>query len=276
MLPTTPSAGNVVAGATYAAKAGRAVLRDPREGVLRVADVLADRRERRRRPFAYEADADWHRSLHSLCGLSWPCSVEGDFRRLWAALVEEMNARGLVLGRASFGGWDDGGPALALAAYCLARALRPDKIVETGVAHGVTTRFLLEALEHERAGRLWSIDLPPLVESRLEPEIAVLVPPERRERWTLCLGSSRRRLPGLLERLGSIGLFLHDSLHTERNVRFELAHAWGALQPGGALVVDDVDYNPGFAGFARATADGSSLVAAHDDGRRLFGVILKD
>jgi hypothetical protein len=123
---------------------------------------------------------------------------------------------------------------------------------------------------------LWRIDLPPLVESRLEPEIAVAVPQERRERWTLCLGSSRRRLPGLLDRLGSIGLFVHDSLHTERNVRFELDHAWGALQPGGALVVDDVDYNPGFAGFASATVDGSSLVAAHDDGRRLFGVILKD
>src|SRR5436305_587133 len=242
MLPTTSSARSVVAGAAYAAKAGRAVLRDPREGVLRVADVLADRRERRRRPFAYEADEDWHHSLHSLCGLSWPCSAEPEFRRLWSALVEEMHARGLVLGRASFGGWDDGGPALALAAYCLARSLRPDKIVETGVAHGVTTRFLLEALERERAGRLWSIDLPPLVETRLETEIAVAAPPERRERWTLCLGSSRRRLPALLEPLGSIGLFVHDSLHTERNLRFELAHALRALQPGGPLVVDDLGY----------------------------------
>src|SRR5436190_11460970 len=152
MPQTTPSAGTLIAGVAYAAKAGRAVLRDPHEGLLRAADVLADRTERRRRPFAYEADADWHRSLHAHLGSPWPCRVEPEFRRRWAALVDEMSARGLAVGRATFGGWDDGGPALALAAYCLARTLRPEKVVETGVARGVTTRLLLEALERESTG----------------------------------------------------------------------------------------------------------------------------
>ena len=36
------------------------------------------------------------------------------------------------------------------------------KVVETGVAHGVTSRFILEALERNGRGFLWSIDLPPL------------------------------------------------------------------------------------------------------------------
>src|SRR5213076_1825188 len=53
-------------------------------------------RRRRLRPFAYEADADWHRSLHAHLGSPWPCRVEPEFRRRWAALVDEMSARGLA------------------------------------------------------------------------------------------------------------------------------------------------------------------------------------
>ncbi len=40
--------------------------------------------------------------------------------------------------------------------------LRPKKVVETGVAHGVTSRFILEALKRSGDGYLWSIDLLPL------------------------------------------------------------------------------------------------------------------
>ena len=39
----------------------------------------------------------------------------------------------------------------------------------------------------------------------------------------------------LLSRLGQIDVFIHDSLHSERNV--ELDRVWEALLPGGAIVV---------------------------------------
>jgi hypothetical protein len=35
-----------------------------------------------------------------------------------------------------------------------------EKVVETGVAHGVTSRFILEALSRNGDSHLWSIDLP--------------------------------------------------------------------------------------------------------------------
>jgi hypothetical protein len=38
--------------------------------------------------------------------------------------------------------------------------LRPDTVVETGVAHGVTSRVIREGLERNRSGHLWSVDLP--------------------------------------------------------------------------------------------------------------------
>jgi hypothetical protein len=97
-------------------------------------------------------------------------------------------------------------------------------------------------------------------------------------------GLSRRRLPGLLSQLGQIDLFIHDSLHTERNVRFELDQAWKVLKAGGALVIDDIDMNWGFDSFTKTFSGYQSMICEaeplHPDTRRfnkkgLFGIILK-
>ncbi|PYU17810.1 MAG: hypothetical protein DMG32_27220, partial [Acidobacteria bacterium] len=72
----------------------------------------------------------------------------------------------------------------------------------------------------------------------------------------------RRRLPGLLASLESIDLFLHDSIHTEYNTRFELEQAWSVLSPGGVLVADDIDLNWGWHNFARAHSDHSFFVCS--------------
>ena len=91
--------------------------------------------------------------------------------------------------------------------------------------------LLLEALADNGGGRLWSIDLPPLLEHppvRSGPRAG---PPS--DRWTLLRGSSRRMLGGLVAGLGRIELFVHDSMHTTRNVRFELERVWPALARGG-------------------------------------------
>lgn len=102
------------------------------------------------------------------------------------------------------------------------------------------------------------------------------MPESRRARWTYIEGSSRRRLPGLLPQLDEIDLFVHDSMHTARNLRFELDHTWAALRPGGALLADDVDRNDGFHSFTETFAGLQSMIARHDDGRGLFGIILKE
>jgi hypothetical protein len=43
---------------------------------------------------------------------------------------------------ASFQFWNDGDAGLARAIWCLTRHLMPKKVVETGVAHGVTSRHI--------------------------------------------------------------------------------------------------------------------------------------
>src|SRR5208337_3105475 len=196
---------------------------------------------------------------------------------------ESLSATGLSLGPMSFAHHNDGDAGLVRAAWCVTRHICPERVVETGVAHGITSRFILEALQQNGAGHLWSIDLPPLSPG-LRRQVGVAVGPGFSDRWTYIRGSSRRRLPGLLTQLGQIDLFIHDSLHTERNVRFELDQAWAVLRPGGALIVDDIDINWGFHSFNETFAGLPYLICEAEplrpDYRRfnekgLFGIVLK-
>jgi hypothetical protein len=198
-------------------------------------------------------------------------------------VIRELQAKGIRPGPESFQSWNDGDAGLVRAIWCLIRHMRPKKIVETGVAHGVTSRCILEALARNGDGHLWSIDLPPM-ESHWRKQVAAAVGDGHADRWSYIEGSSRRRLPELLSRLGQIDLFVHDSLHSERNVRFELDRAWVASGPNAAIVVDDVDANWGFRSFTEAFPGQRSIICEaeplYPDLRRFnhkgqFGVVLK-
>ena len=202
---------------------------------------------------------------------------------VWHQVIGELEAKGIRTGPESFQWWNDGDAGFVRAIWCLTRHLRPKNVVETGVAHGVTSRFILEALKRNGDGHLWSIDLPPL-ERFWRGEIGIAVGSGHSDRWTYIRGSSRRRLPGLLRERGQIDLFVHDSRHSERNVRFELDRIWPTLGPKGAVVVDDIDANWGFQSFTQTIPDQQSLICEAEplrpDLRRfnkkgLFGIILK-
>jgi len=257
---------------------------DPLQVLTNISDVYVAQREQRRPPCSYESDESWERRLHEYLGLAWPCQLTSEFWDIWPEVIKELEAKGIKAGPESFGSWNDGDAGLVRAIWCLVRHLKPNKIVETGVAHGVTSRVILEALKRNGAGYLWSIDLPP-IEKAWQKQVGAAVGDRYADQWSYIKGSSRRRLPGLLSRLGEIDLFIHDSLHSERNVRFELDRAWPALRPGGALVVDDVDANWGFRSFTQTFSDHQSMICEaeplHPDLRRfnkkgLFGIILKE
>ena len=138
-------------------------------------------------------------------------------------------------------------------AYVLCRGLRPDTVVETGVAYGSLTTYLLTALEANKRGVLHSIDLPSIMD-RNARSVGRFVPQELRARWTLHLGASRRVLPKVLKEIGPLGLFVHDSLHTKRNMAWEFATATPHLAPPAAVLSDDVESNHAFENWARKTA----------------------
>lgn len=262
----------------YIARALRGSVSEPRDAIERVMEKTAARWERVRRPISRPnilADKDWECQLHEMVGAQWPCADAEAFADTWAKVEATMAQHGLRVGRRNYGGDDDADSGLARALWCLVHHLHPKEVVETGVAHGVSSRVILEALERTGGGRLSSIDLPWMTIPERRDEVAVAIPKGLRESWLFLEGTSRRRLPPLLRRKVQIDLFLHDSIHSTRNVYWELMTAWRALRPGGVVVVDDVDFNWGFDLFLEAGDDRQPLYCIADDRQRLFAIARK-
>jgi hypothetical protein len=138
--------------------------------------------------------------------------------------------------------------------YALVRALGPEHVVETGVSSGVSSAHLLLALERNGHGKLHSIDSPvqQLGPSLEEKESPVALPPGRHpgwavpeeltQHWDLRIGRSQEELPPLSAGLPSIGLFLHDSLHTPAHLTFELTTIQPKLVPGAIVLADNTEW----------------------------------
>ncbi len=254
--------------------AARLLVSEPGDAFDRVAGRVRRLRTGGAVPiYSYEADPEWERHLHERLGRPWPCAEAEEFGALWSEIERLLREKGLTTGRGAYGGWDDGDPGFARAVWCLTRHLRAEKVIETGVARGITSRVILEALEREQIGHLSSIDLPAL-DASIHEQIGAAVPSGLRERWTYVTGTSRRRLPALLAQLGEIDLFVHDSSHTTRNTTFELERAWNAMGRG-ALVADDIERNEAFGRFTRSHPDVPAFIAAADDAGAQFGILLK-
>lgn len=164
-------------------------------------------------------------------------------------------------------------PTLARCLYVLCRALTPTVVVETGVANGMSSAFILQALRVNRHGTLHSIDLP--LPGKNPGMIGVLIPNELRSRWHLHLGSSRRALPHIV-RGHIVDIFVHDSLHTYRNMRREFDVAWPRIRPGGVLVSDDVDGNPAFDELRLRGPRYWQVIRQERKPDALFGIAVKD
>jgi predicted O-methyltransferase YrrM len=134
---------------------------------------------------------------------------------------------------------------MARLCYLACRLIKPETVVETGVAYGVSSAFILRALEMNGQGMLFSVDLPPL-RRKYERFWGIAVPDELRGRWRLHRGTSASVLPRLFKANPTIDLFVHDSLHTHRNMRREFDAVWPHLREGGLLLADDVERNRAF------------------------------
>jgi hypothetical protein len=273
-LPPLPP--SIAGRMSHLRRIARSLAYDPREGVEEAWEDLLQRFEHGAPEIDAVASPQWEERLHSWLGAPWPCPQRDELDAVWKDTQERLREHGLGGGRGAYGGWDDGDQALARAVWCMVAHVRAQRVLETGVARGITSRAVLERLARDGDGRLWSIDLPAISHEGWAGELGVAVPAELRERWTLVEGSSRRRLRGVLRKLESVDLFVHDSLHSERNVRFELDCVWPAVRAGGGVVVDDVHMNAGFHTWTSRARGARSMVCAADDGRALFAVVVKE
>jgi predicted O-methyltransferase YrrM len=138
--------------------------------------------------------------------------------------------------------------------YAVVRAFQPRIVVETGVANGVSSAYILLALQANGRGTLYSIGLHDPQYLPAGKALGWIVPQELRSTWKLLVGDSRTILPGLLDEIGSTDIFIHDSLHTYEHMLWEYRRAYPHLPSGGLLFSDDAKWNSAFPEFALEVA----------------------
>ena len=151
-----------------------------------------------------------------------------------------------------------------LALYVLCRALKPTVVVETGVASGMSSSYLLRALDKNGKGKLYSIDVPwhtvtqnwkphfseeTLTAMPIEKTSGWIIPDFIRSRWELIIGKSTEKLPQLLNNVGPVDVFFHDSEHTYDNMFWEFKTVWPALKKGGILLAHNIEATNAFVDF---------------------------
>ena len=157
--------------------------------------------------------------------------------------------------------------------YVVCRALRPEMVVETGTAYGVTSAYILQAIADNRRGRLISIDLPPLGNDA-DRYVGILVPDALRQYWKLVRGTSRQHLDSILRSVGSVDMFVHDSLHTRRTMMAEFMTIGRFIRQPGVIVADDIHENAAFATFVARSRPSYSAAILQNKQKRMTGLAL--
>lgn len=135
--------------------------------------------------------------------------------------------------------------------YTLVRLTRPKTMIESGVASGISSAFMLLGAADNGAGALHSIDLPVwrkkgrggepwAIPSGLASGWAV--PEELRAGWDLRLGRSEDLLKSLLEKIGGLDFYCHDSPVDSKHFEFEMKVIRRHLRPGSVVIADNTDW----------------------------------
>jgi predicted O-methyltransferase YrrM len=269
------SGNNLQERVRYVGRAARVVASRPLEGMDRIRGrteiVLSEHL-----PFVVgekpsATTAEPVRDLHELLGIEWPCPLDEDFNATWDDLARTMASSGLTVGEGH-----DADVNLAHVVWCAIRHMEPRRALETGVARGVTSALALAAMAqfNGEVGRLWSIDLPPMM-SGWHQQSKVLVDEAAWPNWSYIRGSSRRAMTSTCASIGSIDIFIHDSLHTPQTMKYEFDKVWPFMRAGGLLIADDVEGNSAFVDFVKSRRIEKWFIAPKADKAGLFGVAFK-
>jgi hypothetical protein len=135
--------------------------------------------------------------------------------------------------------------------YALVRLTKPTCLVESGVSSGVSSTFLLLGTRANGKGALHSIDFPV---RRSKPrggepwalpegtESGFAIPGPLRRDWDLRIGRSEDLLVPLLNRLGRLDFYCHDSPVDVSHFEFEMRAIKRHLGPGSTVVADNTDW----------------------------------
>lgn len=135
--------------------------------------------------------------------------------------------------------------------FALVRLTRPRTLIESGVASGVSSAFLLLGIKTNSRGVLHSMDFPVHRTKRKGnaswaiPEGLTsgwAIPMKLRKGWDLREGRSEDLLKPLLKEVGTLDFYCHDSPVDVKHFEFEMNAMKEHLVPGSLVVADNTDW----------------------------------
>jgi len=191
----------------------------------------------------------------------WVSELSGSPRDACEGAIEEARRQKRLFGHLSREHRREGRASYVeidapLGLHALVRLLGPQHVVEVGVSSGVSSAYLLHAMEMNGRGTLHSVDLPKRLpaqkDGRAPPrsswalplgrESGWAVPFSLRKRWDLRIGDKAEVLPLFAKELPRIDLIVYDVPHRDRTTKDEF-RALDPLVPSGGIAI--VDHGPG-------------------------------
>ena len=130
--------------------------------------------------------------------------------------------------------------------YFLTRYMKPNCIVETGVAAGCSSYAFLLAIKANGHGRLHSSDFPYFRLPNPEQYIGVVVDNALKDNWDLHIDGDEKNLPRILSKIDKIGIFHYDSDKSYSGRKKVMSMIENALDKDGIILMDDIQDNSYF------------------------------
>jgi len=134
---------------------------------------------------------------------------------------------------------------VAIFLYYIVRIKKPELMIETGVATGLSSFFILKAMSENNFGKLVSTDI--------RYDAGEIVPDYLRNRWNFILlkRDNKNQFKKFINGFDKIDIFFHDSDHSYWWQNLEYVYSFEHIKKGGLLVSDDIDNSYAFLDFVK-------------------------
>ena len=127
--------------------------------------------------------------------------------------------------------------------YFHCRTIKPEIVVETGVAAGWSSFAILESLKINGQGQLYSSDFPYFRLKNPEQFVGCVVPESIRNRWSLDLRGDSIALPDICNKVQNIDIFHYDSDKSYSGRLFAIKQIQKKLSLNSIVIFDDIQDN---------------------------------
>ena len=129
------------------------------------------------------------------------------------------------------------------------RYYKPDKIIETGVAAGTSSEVILQAINKNNKGYLYSSDLPYYKIEQSEKFIGTVVSEELKKFWKLDIRGDHYALDDFINLCSKIDFFHYDSDKSYNGRNFAMKKVNKHFSLNAVLIMDDIQDNLFFKNF---------------------------